>query len=329
MSIKDALNRTTLYEGPARYPSKITYPEGNYVTFTYDSRHNITQKIEYAKPGTPGSPAPLTWTAGFSSDCPNYLTCNRPNYIIDARGNRTDYTYDPTHGGIVTETGPADETGVRPQTRYTYTALYAQVKNASGALVNADTLVYKLTKVSTCRAATVADPAACVGTSNETVTEYTYASNNLLKTSETVHPGGTAIHLDQPYSATNLWAKTSYTYDTVGNVVTVDGPREDVDDKTYTTYDLLRRPVYQIGVDPDGAGTLKRAVIKHSYDVDGREYLTETGTGTAITFVKYVPSDLVATIPTDVTDFVATSYTQTTFDPVTGLPVKTIAATKP
>src|SRR3546814_12973238 len=33
----------------------------------------------------------------------------------------TDYTYDATHGGMLTRTAPAAPGGVRPQTRYAYT----------------------------------------------------------------------------------------------------------------------------------------------------------------------------------------------------------------
>jgi len=49
--------------------------------------------------------------------------------------NETDYTYDPTHGGVLTKTLPADANGIRPKTTYTYTQRYAWALNASGAYV--------------------------------------------------------------------------------------------------------------------------------------------------------------------------------------------------
>ncbi|WP_204326407.1 hypothetical protein, partial [Stenotrophomonas maltophilia] len=64
----------------------------------------------------------MTTTVGLASSCtvPTYRVCNKPNYIRDPKGNQTDFTYDPAHGGILTETLPADDNGVRPQKRYTY-----------------------------------------------------------------------------------------------------------------------------------------------------------------------------------------------------------------
>jgi hypothetical protein len=41
----------------------------------------------------------------------------------DARGQVTNYEYDPTHGGITKATLPVGPNGVRPETRYGYTLL--------------------------------------------------------------------------------------------------------------------------------------------------------------------------------------------------------------
>ena len=119
----------------------------------------------------------------------------------------------------------------------------------------------------------------------------------------------------QPYSVTQthggsspLSATTTYTYDNLGNVTVVDGPRTDVDDKVYKTYDLNRRVIFEIGVLPGGNGNPKRTVTKHSYDAAGREIKTEVGYAN--------------TNATDGSDFVVTAFTRVTYDAV-GRAIKT------
>jgi hypothetical protein len=101
----------------------------------------------------------------------------------------------------------------------------------------------------------------------------------------------------------------------MGNRVMADGPRTDVDDRSYVTYDALRRPVFEIEADPDGGGPRIRRIVKHHFDVDGREYLTETGFGNSIMFSNGVP--------TGVSDFVVSNFVRHSFDAVTGDLVKT------
>ncbi|BEV12126.1 hypothetical protein ATDW_26220 [Asticcacaulis sp. DW145] len=260
---------------------------GGYTEYKYDARGNVKKIISVPISGSNQNPIYVEYTYSASCDSSNFRYCDKPLRIIDPKGAQTDYTYDATHGGVLTETGPADANGVRPQTRYTYTPLYAKIKDANGNLVNAEGPIHKLTKVSTCKTATAANPASCVGTADEQVKEYAYNHNNLLMTSETVRSG------DNSVSAT-----TSYTYDYVGNVTSVDGPRTDVDDRSYTTWDVLRRKVFEIGPDPDGAGPLKRQIVKHYYDADSLEIRTEVGTGNN----------------TDGSDFVWSSAKRMTYD---------------
>jgi YD repeat-containing protein len=290
-SSKDELGRITSYEyGSDWRVSKQTLPDGQYTTYGYDSRGNLTEVKDFVY----GSTTPWrTQLASYPASCTsaNFRTCNKPDWVQDANGARTYYVYDPAHGGVTIKTGPADTNGVRPQTRYTYTAKYAQVKNGSGTLVNIGTLysdmaapIYKLTKMSTCTYSTVVDPAVdptmlatCINPTTsvadaayEQVKEMAYDHPNLLLTSETVRNGTSTVS-----------ATTSYAYDSIGNVTSVDGPRTDVDDTAYTTYDVLRRKEYEIGPDPDGSGTLPRQIVKHYYDSYGNETRTEMGTGAA------------------------------------------------
>ena len=156
-------------------------------------------------------------TANFPATCANPRTCNRPEYVIDARGQRTDFTYDPAHGGVLTETGPADSNGVRPQARYSYQQRFAWVRNASGGYSQAATPVWLRASESRCRtSAATGNPAApCAAANDEVVTSYDYGPdsgpNNLLLR-------GTVV------SGAGLSARTCYNYDANGNRISETGP---------------------------------------------------------------------------------------------------------
>jgi RHS repeat-associated protein len=270
--ITDPLNRSTTVvysdsssiEWERALPYSQTEPEGNSQAVTRDTRANITEKQIKAKPGT--GLADLIISAGYPSTCTNRKTCNKPDYVIDARGNRTDYTYDPNHGGVLTETGPADAAGVRPQKRYSYTQLFAWIKNSSGGFVQASTPVWLLTGTSECMR-----QASCVGTADEIKTTIIYGAsgtaNNLLPTVVTVSSGDGA-----------LISTTATTYDATGNVLAVDGPLPGSADTTRYRYDALRRVTAVIGPDPDGGGPLKHRATRNTYDPAGRLTRVELGT---------------------------------------------------
>jgi len=295
-------NDNTAYRADNRSLKRVISPEatyngstlaGGYAEYGYDARRNITSVSVYPKGG--GSPLVTQYEYEPTCTASNYRICNQVKKFTDPRNNVTDFVYSPVHGGVISKTMPADINSVRPEVRYSYTLLTPMVRDASNALV-ASTPVYRLTQTSTCRVATPSNPASCVGGADEVVTSYAYNTNNLLKTSETIKAGDNSIS-----------ATTSYSYDLVGNVLAVDGPLPGTADTYYTTYDIRRRPVFEISPDPDGGGALKRKVIKHNYDVDGREYLTQVGTGAA----------------TDGSDFVATAFTRRSYDTTTGLLMKT------
>jgi len=305
-SVEDQLHRITKYQyfygsnwgtKPGRPLISRVYapnsPDANHGYTQYDYTHGALSKITVVP--IDGSPNLVTqYGITLNCDTTNYKICNKPQYVIDPKSNRTDYTYDPAHGGVLTETRPADVNGVRPQKRYTYSQLYPKVLDSSGALVNTVPL-WRLTKISECRVATAANPASCVGTADEKVTTYVYNNNNVFLTSVTTAAG------DGSDSAT-----ISYSYDYVGNVTSVKGPRTDVDDTRYTTYDSLRRKVFEIGADPDSGGPLPRPIVHHLYDADGNEVRIEVGIGNA----------------TDGSDFVINHFKRMTYDGVTGLLAK-------
>lgn len=155
-SVTDALSRTTSfqYDGSGRL-TRTTQPEGNYVQLTLDARGNVTQTQAVAKPGS--GLATITTSASFDASCGNPLTCNQPNSTTDARGFVTDYAYDPTHGGVLSVTAPAQPNGIRPQTRFIYTQLNGE---------------YQLTGVSACQTL-----ASCAGGADEVKSSFAYDAN--------------------------------------------------------------------------------------------------------------------------------------------------------
>ncbi|KQY28298.1 hypothetical protein ASD21_15955 [Caulobacter sp. Root1455] len=204
---------------------RVTQPEGNYVQYAYDTRGNLTERREVSK--TPGAPADVVISASFDSVCLNPKTCNQPNYVIDPRGARTDYTYDASHGGVLTVTAPAGDNGVRPQTRYGYSLLPSYAKDSAGTLVQAGS-VWRLTSTSTC-----VTTASCAGGSDESKTIVSYAGSNTLLPTSTTKASGDGL----------IAATTTMTYDTAGNVLTVDGPLAGAGDTIRYRYDASRRVV--------------------------------------------------------------------------------------
>jgi RHS repeat-associated protein len=241
------LNRTTTYTyDTSGRLTRVTTPEGNYVNYTYDSRGNVTETRQVAKSGSGLSD--IVVTASYPSSCTNALTCNQPSSATDARSNTTDYTYDSTHGGVLTVTLPAPTTGaVRPQTRISYTA-------TSG--------VYLPTGISQCQTTS-----SCSGGSDEVKTTIGYDTSNLIPTSTSSGNG-----------SGTLTATTAMSYDSIGNLVSVDGPLSGTADTTQYRYDSAREVSGVVGPDPDGAGSLHNRAIRATYDGHGLVTKVERGT---------------------------------------------------
>lgn len=253
VSVTDPLGKTTSFTyGAWNRPERVISPEGNYTEYSYDDRGNVTSVRKRDKTGTAAND--LVTTASFDATCANPVTCNRPNSVTDARGNTTDYSYDPVHGGVLTVTAPAPSgSGARPQTRYSYTATTA----VSGEPV------YLLTGASTCRAGVAP---ACVGTADETRSTTSYNSTNLLPVTQTTSDGTGTLSATQTLS-----------YDSVGNLQTVDSPLAGSADTTTYRYDSGRRLVGTISPDPDGTGALKRRAERIVYDSAGRVASADIG----------------------------------------------------
>ena len=245
-SVTDANGAVTSwqYDSSGRV-TQVTRPGGASTQLTYDSRGNVTETRQVA---ASGSSAPdIVTTASYPASCTNPVTCNRPETVTDARGNTTEYSYDSTHGGVLTVTAPAATSGAaRPELRNSYASFQAYFRNASGSIVASGEPVTRLTASSTCSSGTAA---TCVGTAAETVTSVDYGpqttgtGNNLLPVATTERAGDNS-----------LIATTSVTYDHVGNTASVDGPLAGADDTVRLRYNAARERIGTVGPDPDGSG---------------------------------------------------------------------------
>ncbi|CAK9039506.1 tRNA3(Ser)-specific nuclease WapA (Cell wall-associated protein) (RNase WapA) (Toxin WapA) [Durusdinium trenchii] len=264
-SVSDGLSRTTTYAyDTSQRVTSLTRPEGDKVTYSYDSRGNVTEVRSIAKPGAGLSD--MVTTATYPSSCSNQVTCNKPTSTTDARGQVTNFTYNSTHGGVTSVKAPSVG-GVRPETRNTYATRQARYKDANGNFVNGGQ-VYVMTETSSC-----ATLSSCNGGADETVTTINYPSsstpNNLLPTSTTAGAGNGAVSVT-----------STFTYDHNGDVLTIDGPLSGSADTARFYYDVARQQTGVVGPDPDGGGALKFRAVKTVYNTDGLPTIVQTGTTT-------------------------------------------------
>jgi YD repeat-containing protein len=181
-SIVDEIGRTTHYRwaygihAQGIDPIKVINPEGDEIRYAYDTRGNQTEVRRVAKAAS--GLADIVSSTTFPATCVSRVYCNKPLTKTDAKGNTTTYTYDTTHGGVLTETGPAVG-GVAPQKRYEYAQRYAWVQNATNtAYVQAPTPVWLLVRERYCKT-TAASGASCAGgAADEVVTDYDYGPNS-------------------------------------------------------------------------------------------------------------------------------------------------------
>lgn len=256
------------YDDEGRIESTTT--TGGIVTsFEYDGRGNVLETTIASQSET------IVTSADYPDTCSNPVTCNLPEATTDALGFTTNYTYDSAHGGVLTVTLPdpdgAGGSPVRPQRRFSYTALHAYYKNSGGVIVQGPSAIHRLTQTSSCATSSWSGSACASGNADETRTTITYGltsvANNLLPTQGSTGAGDGS-----------LTALTKATYSVAGDVATVDGPLSGENDTTRFRYDAGRRPIGVIGPDPDGAGALKHRAQRATYNADGQVTLIETGT---------------------------------------------------
>ncbi|MDQ0612255.1 RHS repeat-associated protein [Variovorax sp. W1I1] len=242
------------YDGQSRLIRK-QLPELNAVEYTYDDAtcasaekrctHNVLTTSNVAKPGSGFA----TTTKSFTYES----TFNKVATATDARNKITSYTY-TAQGLPLSITSPLDPTAVAPQTTYGYTA-YTPSGFPTFYLPTSQTVKTTATNSVT------------------TATAYN-ASNRYVPLTSTVDSGAGKLNLT-----------TTFTYDAVGNVTLVDGPRTDVTDTLATAYDSERRPTQttnaigkqtRTAYDPDGRAIKTAAQIGAQWLVSCSRY-SETG----------------------------------------------------
>ncbi|MCY1649161.1 hypothetical protein OVA11_19485 [Caulobacter sp. SL161] len=273
LSDTDAYGKTTnfQYNGDGNKPgsgnlNRITFPEGNSVSWTMDERQNVLELWNNPKPNS-GLSATVV-RARYPLQCVNPKTCNQPEWVEDARGNRTDFTYAPTHGGLLTVTRPAGPNGVRPQTRYVYMQVSATYIKDGAAVSGAP--AWRLQSTSSCRTGS-----SCAGTADELVTEYTYESgtsvNHNARLISVTTRAGNATASSGPYST------TTYAYNARGDVIETDGPLAGNGDIVQTRYDASRWVIGTVGQAVTISSATKYRASKITYRADGQVQLVQTG----------------------------------------------------
>lgn len=233
------LKRLNAPEGVTEYgwamlnPARFVPPGGNKVELSFDTRNNLVERRKFAAPGSGLATIvatalyPNSNPALFPSGCfaASQKVCDKPISITDDRQFTTDYTYDPAHGGVLSETGPAvtvetpsGPVQARPQKRYGWEARYAGVKNSAGTIVDAEAPVWLLVEERECMTtgSTPGQPSPCANTADEVRIVHEYgpsgSAHALRRRGKLVDPGG-------------LNLRTCTAYDALGNAISSSSPK--------------------------------------------------------------------------------------------------------
>jgi RHS repeat-associated protein len=241
-SVVDALGRTTSYGYDASFrPSKVTYPEGNWVQVGYDKWSNLITKTNTPKAGS-GLVATSESAAIDAAACTiTQVLCYRITSYTDALGRVTNFAYDAA-GRLTQQTDPADSAGVRRAKLLAY-----------GGSFTAPAEVRICSVGTTC------------GTTSEFKTQYTYFGFTALPLTETRIDGVAGTSLT-----------TTYAYDNAGRLISSDGPLPGTADAQYVRYDVIGRKTWEISAaNASGVRVVKRTIYR---DTDDKVVATETGT---------------------------------------------------
>jgi hypothetical protein len=173
--------------------------------YKYDDRNNLIRVELFQKNNVLINSTVAQYPA---SPCVNPKTCNQAEWIKNANGQYTYYSYHAESGQVATVTSPPDKNGIAAVTRYGYEQKFAKYyQDSSGVKKTAPTGIWLKTSEKICmKTATVGD--ACAGgASDEVITRFEYNHDNLLLTGMTALATGTSP----------VPKRTCYQYDIYGN----------------------------------------------------------------------------------------------------------------
>jgi hypothetical protein len=223
--VRDELLRFTNYKYDSRYRlTDVVPPEGTlsngsplsgYTHNQYDGRGNVVSVTKVAKAGS--GLGNIVYSAGYDATCVSPAKCNKPNWVRDALGNQTDYTYDVNHGGMLSEMEPPPSAGApRPLTLTTWVQIYGWVKNSSGAMIQSAHPIWRVASKTVCQTVAGGNVAVCDAGAPQTVTSYQYGTSGtryaLLIKGQAVSSGGAVL-------------RTCYDYDIYGRKMSETMPR--------------------------------------------------------------------------------------------------------
>ena len=195
--VVDENGRITLFAYDGTRVKSQTLPDGQIVSFQYDSRGNIIQRMVKAIPSSGLPDKVSTWSYPVCS--PTTLKiCNKPMYGIDELGHRTNWTWEALHGGMLSEMKGLSSSGscligaICPQKTLTYTS-FVGIDGATFWLVSS-----------------IADK---IDGTQSKLTTYTYDASN----------GWTLRSIAE--TADGVIRKTCYNYDKSGRMISTTKPR--------------------------------------------------------------------------------------------------------
>jgi RHS repeat-associated protein len=242
---------TAKFNGLGRVVER-TSPEGDMLVVDYDRFLNVVKVTKHSKLGTIDTP--IETRAFFDNN--SFPT--KKTRVLDASGKQIDIAYN-NKGEAEVVTMPPDGFGNASTYKYAY--------NGYGQLVRA---------IDTENIVSVSD---YDGFGNLTATQVNCGVSTATSTSQCA----TSNLTERP--------KTTFTYDTVGNLVQTDGPllvseaSNDLGDVSTSFYDALRRPVYQVQGDVNPNTSMDDLISKLSdvesystidYDALGRPQLVNS-----------------------------------------------------
>ena len=191
------------FEQTARnFPSSFDRNTAPSEQYFYETRSNLTKLTRAGQGDT---------LAEYPAVCTNRKTCNQATRIRDPNGNWTDYAYDPLTGQVTKITYPANQSGIRPETRFGYTVMYATYYNDAQPQVRVQSSegVSMKTSEEYCINSAASNGNCALG--DEVVTTFEYNHPNLLMTGMLV-------------TAPDGSRRTCFKYDDYGNQIEVTTP---------------------------------------------------------------------------------------------------------